>query len=441
MLIFVVVATSVLHGEFLRREKMELLDQQVRETATALLDSEIGDLRKIQFERVDALISEELGESRLGKFFVIRNNAGDVLFESTGAKLLRIADIPRNSRWVTLHHRGHYVRILNLDLPRINDRTLQVGVSIREELLSPRYFSRTNLVFTLVIFTLGVAAAWFLTFLLARPMLRLSDFLVSVARDPGARMELPELPKDLSRFSGRDEFAALLTALRHLISRVNRDYQVSRFWSYQMAHELKTPLTLIEAQVNEAQRVGKLDSELAAKILAELFEISETISTFLAWAEVENATTQKRLYVVRAERIVHDLERRLNAGFGPRLRVEVEGDFSIMCNIQHLEQAVGNLLTNALTYSEGDVLVKIEDGHIRISDHGSGIPETVMRRLGEPFNKGEMRRGNGLGLALVSSISRLYGWRLDFASTPKGTTVTLEFPELPQEQSSYPAGI
>lgn len=435
----VVVATSILHGEFLRQEKLNLIDQQVRDTATALLDSQFGDLRKIDFDRIEELISEELGENRIGKFFVIRNNAGDILFESTGTKLLPLSEIPRSPRWITLRSKGQYIRILNLDLPRIDDRTLQVGVVIGEELVSPGYFSRANMIFTAAIMCFGLLVAWGLTSLLMKPISRLATFVEAAAKEPSQKMELPSLPSDLKALYANakmsDELVQLLVGFQTLIDRVNRDYRVSRFWSYQMAHELKTPMALIEMHIADAQKNASLSNEVAKTIMDEVFEMSETISSFLAWAEIENLTGQKLLHVVRASKLVTDIHRRLEAGFKGRLDIHIRHDFSLMTNIQHAEQAVGNLIVNALSYSSGPVFVEVLEDAIEIKDSGPGLPNAVLQRLGEPFNKGENALGehnkaNGLGLALVHSIVRLYKWKIDFETSSLGTTVKMQFPSI-----------
>lgn len=437
----VVIATVLLHGEFLRRERLDLIDQQVRETAAALLDSQIGELRQIDFEHVEAIISEELGENRIGKFFVIRNDAGQILFESAGAKLLPIPEIPRSPRWITLIVKGQYVRILNLALPRINDRTLQVGIVIDEDLVTPGLFTRANLLFVTGIMVLGLLFAWILTSLLMKPVSHLAAYVDQAATTPEQRMELPALPPGLRAMAvdsnSKDELTRLLVGFDTLIDRVNRDYQISRFWSYQMAHELKTPMALIEMHVADARRAGQMPEKSAQAIINEIFGVSETITSFLSWAELENSSGQKHLHVIRASNLVTEIQKRLETGYAGRLHIRVREDFELMTNIQHAEQAVSNLILNALNYSPGDqpVFIDVFDGEISVKDHGPGIPPVVLKRAGEPFNRGESqspqaRKGTGLGLALVYSIARQYGWKVDLESTASGTVARLTVPEI-----------
>lgn len=449
MISVVVVGTTILHGEFLRREKQSLIDQQVRDTATALLDSELMDLRKIEFEKVDRILSEELGENRIGKFFVIRNNAGDLLYESAAAMLLPLSELPRSPRWITIEEKGQYIRLLNLSLPDIPDRTLQVGVVIGEELLAPGYFSKANLFFTAAIMLVGLILAWILTSLLMRPISRLSAFISEVAAEnPTGKLELPPLPESLRRLAHgadqKDEFTSLLTGFEKLLNRINRDYRMSRIWSYQMAHELKTPMALIEAKVSQGQSQGRVPEDLARDILVEVFATSETITSFLTWAELENSSEQKRLFVVPISKVLSSLRDRLAPHFSHRLELHVGTDFNVMTNLQHLEHALGNLIMNALIYSPPEKAVKIEasERQVEVVDQGLGFPPNVLERLGEPFNKGTpismthtpvAPKGNGLGLALVHSICRIYLWKLEIQSTPEGTRIRIRFPA--QEES------
>jgi two-component system sensor histidine kinase QseC len=200
-------------------------------------------------------------------------------------------------------------------------------------------------------------------------------------------------------------------------------------------------MALLEAQVAEAQQNGRIGDKLATSILCEIFEVSETVTTFLTWAEVENATGQKRLHVIRAFKLVEDIAARLESTFPGRVELNLIDDFNVMSNIQHLEQALNNLIFNALVYSPANETVRVIVGErtIRVVDRGSGIPSEVMQRFGEPFNKGEgqraslNRKANGLGLALVQSISKLYEWNLRISTDSSGTRACIAFPNLPEQ--------
>lgn len=445
VLTVVAIGATLLHGFFLRQERLAQIDSQVREAAASLLDSDLNRLRVEGVERIEAILNEELGESRIGKVFVMRNDRGDRLYESAGAKVLQLGEVPGDPQWITLELKGRYVRILNLKLPRVPDRTLQVGLVIDQALLSTIYLSPSNLVFMLCIFLLGLAAAWGLTSTLMHPLSRLVDHISSVAESDN--VSLAPLPRHLySRgdiFNKRDELVRLIESFSELLERINRKQKLLRSWSYQMAHELKTPLAIMEGEIVAAKREGRLGQDTAGRVLGELMEASGTVTAFLSWAELEGAPPRKNLYAHSAQKTLADLGRRLEPRYPGRLRIQPDEDFSVLSGLQHLEHVALNLIQNALNYSEGAVTVNSPEAYtLQIVDQGAGVPQDVLARLGEPFNRGAspsgQQRGHGLGLAFVQSVCRLYDWKLTVSSTAAGTVVTLRFPRL-QDEAAPPA--
>lgn len=440
VLIVVAAGTIALHTVFLRKEQLQLIDQQVREAAVALLDSDLNEPRRLEIGRVENIISEELGENRIGKFFVIRNEAGETIFESTSARLLTIPKIPQQPQWIGIHEKGKYFRILNLALPKIPNRTLQVGLVIDDKLLKPGYLSSNVLGFVALALGLGLVVAWLLASFLTKPISSLAEFIETAAQDPDVGKRLPKLPESVRSIGEdaadkpRDELARLIVSFDRLIERVNRGYNVSRFWSYQMAHELKTPMAVVEALVNRGVHERKVSEEYGSKVLNEVFDVSETISSFLSWAEVESSPSPKRQYVMRPSRVLSSVTARLSQVHGTRIMTHIDHDFSILGNLQQLEQLLTNLIQNACNYSPQDkpVVVRSFEHSISIRDEGRGIPSAVLEKLGEPFNRGEInisgQKSTGLGLAYSQSVCWLHGWRMTVHSDTTGTEILIRFP-------------
>lgn len=444
VLLFVTTGLVLVHGYLVRIDRLAFIDQQVRNTATALLDSELGELRRVNFNTVESILAKELGDSRVGKFFIIRNQKGKILFDSSSVKDLAIENVPRDTQWVTISRHGRYIRILNLQLPTIHDRMLQVGLVLDEEILSPPFLSRSSLLFLIVAMTLGFAVAWFLSGLLLKPINDLARFVGGAADLAKSSNEIPDLPAGLfpkrrrKEVMRNDEFSTLLKGLQAFISRINKNYKVSRFWTYQMAHEIKTPLSILNVELEEAELNGRVSEDLAVSMRKELSRASDVVSSFLSWAELENSRTNRHLHMNRASRSLHEIADRLETRFPARLRVEIEKDFNVLANPLHLEQALINLVSNALKYSTEDkeVVVTVRTHRIDIKDSGPGVPEEVLDRIGEPFNRASKPgtvqgkpNGHGLGLAWVSSVAKLYGWELLIDSSAEGTTASLIFGE------------
>jgi len=426
-----------LYSFFLQKERFRHIDQQVRETAAALVDSELGDLRKFDFDQADDIISEELGESRIGKFFIVRNAEGHILFESASVKVLPVRDIPRDDRWITLATNENYIRVLNLSLPRFPDRTLQVGVVVNNEIACSKYVSRASLVLLISIFAVGLLASLFLTSFLLQPLAKLADFISSASDKLKAEQVITSVPENLRRkgsgverfFRLQDEYQRLVEGFNLFIERINRFHRNSKLWAYQMAHELKTPLTLINLESESLLEV-KSPKEQAPKVRSirfELRKVSEALGSFLNWAELENSTGSKHLFANRIAQVTTSCAQRLDAE-GKKIELLIHTDFIVPSSPAHLEQLILNLLTNALKHSGASkVKVQICQNGLCVEDFGPGIPTSVLERLGEPFNKGTDRQGTGLGLAWVNSICKLYSWDLNVTSSPAGTKVLVTF--------------
>ncbi|RZA06631.1 MAG: HAMP domain-containing histidine kinase [Proteobacteria bacterium] len=427
------LAAVGIHGWFLRVERIRLIDQQVRDTAETLLDSELGDLRRVNYERVEEIISEELGENRIGKFFVIRGAKNQVIYESASAKVLPLLELPQSPQWVTVEEKGQYIRVLNLSLPRIKDRTMQVGVVLDDGLVSAFPPLRRVAIFIAAALLIGLASAALLTSYLLRPISNLYSFIADLSRDEAPR-GLPPLILSAHHRESRDEMSALLRGVARLIERVNRGHRTSRAWSFQMAHELKTPLAIIEAEITQAEASGAIPEKLASSVREELMQASSAVTLFLSWAELEEAPASGanggRLYAQRIKPVVETLCGRLEKQFPSRLAFTAEENFTVLAAAQHLELLLSNLLRNALVHSGGAVQIRAGGSAVEITDNGAGLPAAVKDRLGEPFNKGPGReKGHGLGLALVAGICRRYGWGLQFSEAPGGgTCARVEFP-------------
>lgn len=447
MLTIVTIGATLLHGHLLRKDRVTRVDQQMRDAGEKILRSDLLRLQNPEYARVDQMLSDELGDSRIGKFFAIRTHGGEIIFESMGAKLFNLRSTPAETEWFTLYQNGKWIRVLNLQLPNIPSRVLQVGIALDNALISPDYFSSANLMFLACIFVLGLATAWGLTSFLLHPLSQLVKFISGISLE--SSISLPALPPELTRLrhgakTGRkDELKQLIESFSSLMERVNRGYKLSRAWSYQMAHELKTPLAIMEGEITAARKNGELPPETAERLLQELMAASTAVTEFLTWAELEGAAEQRNLYALPAHTTLSDLQNRLANKFPGRIQLKLENNFYVFSNLQHFEHLLLNLASNALHYSPLGSVVEISTPHpqeIRVRDLGAGIPPKVLERIGEPFNRGgaprnNLSRGHGLGLAYVRSVCRLYGWTFQIQPQQPGTEIILQFPDLAEEST------
>ena len=207
------------------------------------------------------------------------------------------------------------------------------------------------------------------------------------------------------------------------------------------AHELNTPLGTIAILAGElaAQLEGDRKHE-AEEIRRQIARCKEIISKMLAprgGAELEEAKEFELAPVVQAA-----VERWQTGRPGPKPRLSIDGSVRrarARLPLHAFEQAVANLLDNAAqaTESRRDREVRValaRDGdslRLSVADNGVGVPEALLRRIGEPFfTTKEPGRGTGLGLYLARHVVEREGGEMTVSSTEgRGTEVTLTVPE------------
>lgn len=252
-------------------------------------------------------------------------------------------------------------------------------------------------------------------------------------------------------FFGTVFFLAIIVGLilntSFLLREIRRNEQHDSFLNA-VTHELKTPIasirlyleTLQRRDVGEAQRQGFYRS-----MLDDTSRLLGTVNQVLKAGEVGyGRAAQHRGDVDLAELVREcvDLARTRHRLEAEAIKIEpVNGQpTTVNADAEDLRIALGNILDNAVKYSNGrvDVAVKIasaDEKHItlRVHDEGVGIPPQELKRVFKRFYRVPGRthvKGTGLGLFIVRSIARAHGGRVSIESEGegRGTTVVLELP-------------
>lgn len=413
---------SVLHFYFMAEERLRLIDQQLEASASLLLTSDLPKLTFEDLEQVETYLYEILGNSRTNKLILIKNQKGRVIFSSRNARWL-LEDLPEAPKWQMVTVEGHRLRLLAVKVPQVK-KTLQIAMVLDTELF---YWRQLDFIFVLYVLSallLVLGVTFFLARALLRPLGHLADYLnfVSEQFDEGFRDPAPRISREL-RVAGsgpQDEFWLLTQAATRLTEKIGRNMKLMRSWTAQMAHELKTPLTILRNQLDEGEATAQLD------------RLDHVISSFLEWASVENSASQSgQLTAIALSPVVRSIASRLDRVYPGRIVVEQTAMPTLFGSPPLVEQAITNLISNALKYSKPDtqVAVRLTATSIIVEDRGSGIPGVVLEKLGQPFNffqqENSSTKGTGLGLAWVATICRKYGWKLEVNATPAGSTVAV----------------
>jgi signal transduction histidine kinase len=214
-----------------------------------------------------------------------------------------------------------------------------------------------------------------------------------------------------------------------------------------VSHDLKTPLALIQlfAETLELGRLKNTDraTEYYRIINSEARKLTRLINNLLDFSKIEAGL---RLYRLKpsdltevTKRVLESLQSQfrhnqfnVTARLGPPV--------SVMIDPEAVEQALENLLSNAMKYSpeSREILVEVvtegQDGVVRVTDRGVGIPEKFHRRIFRKFYRlqtdaGSGPQGTGLGLAIVDHIMRGHRGSVRVVSEPgRGSTFSLHFP-------------
>lgn len=230
----------------------------------------------------------------------------------------------------------------------------------------------------------------------------------------------------------------------HNLETVRRDFVAN------VSHELKTPITSIKGFV-ETLLDGDLSSAQQSRRFLEIVSrhadrLNSIIDDLLSLSRLEQADQVGELPFVRTplkpllENVVQAFEPAMDEK-NIDIKLQCPEDISAVANGPLLEQAVANLVNNAVKYSDPGKYIQVaaeqtDDGCVAISvqDNGCGIERKHQRRIFERFyvvDKGRSRKlgGTGLGLAIVKHICNAHGGYIRVESQPgKGSTFTITIP-------------
>ena len=247
---------------------------------------------------------------------------------------------------------------------------------------------------------------------------------------------------------GPRDFARLSISFNRMVQELQRSDQQRRNLTADVAHELRTPLHIIQgnlegildgvyqpkedhiqATLDEARHLVRLVDDLQTLSLAESGQISlkkETVNLVELLADVVTSFSPR----AEAEHI--------------KLELEAQGEpavLTITADSGRLDQVLGNLVSNAIRHTPADGAITLSaepvDGGVclRVSDTGEGIPGEDLPFIFDRFWRGDRSRAHkggatsGLGLAISKQLVQAHGGRIRVESEPgKGTTFVIDLP-------------
>jgi two-component system, OmpR family, sensor kinase len=266
-------------------------------------------------------------------------------------------------------------------------------------------------------------------FALAGAALRPVEAMRQSAQEISARVDGDRLPEP----EGDDEIARLARTLNAMLARLEAGLERERRFVAEASHELRTPLASLKAELELALRRPRSTDELRVAIASaaeETDRLAALAEDLLVLARSDEGRLRAANEPIQARDLLETVARRfadraedagldLDVHASPTL--EGRGDRAL------LEQAVGNLVDNALRYGSGTVRLEAgaENGSfaLAVSDDGEGFPPDFLPRAFERFSRADGARApgsTGLGLAIVEAIARAHGGTASARNTADG---------------------
>jgi signal transduction histidine kinase len=208
-----------------------------------------------------------------------------------------------------------------------------------------------------------------------------------------------------------------------MLTRLEAALERERDFVAEAGHELRTPLALLRAELDFALHHAGDEDELRDALKeasAETDRLVQLSGDLLLIASSDRGGMPLKLESIGAPALLASVRNRFawRAEQASRpLEVEAEDGLTISGDRLRLEQALGNLVENALRHGEGRVRMEARrlDGHVhlRVSDEGPGFPDAFVDRAFDRFSRADEAHGGGggagLGLAIVDAIARAHG--------------------------------
>ena len=299
-----------------------------------------------------------------------------------------------------------------------------------------------------LLFTLGsgiiLLAAWVGSGWLAEKVL----IPIEVLSTGAETMSESDLGKRFTLDSPYQEFRRLTQAFNSVMDRFQRSGEIQRRFCDIAAHEMKTPLTILQGNLDVALMKARTSEEYREALLNNLEQVGRLIALTRSLLTLANFTSGKppvHLVPLALEPLIQDLVEELTLLADDRritLSFEVQSVPPVLGDAQWLKQALINLLDNALHYtpSGGAVTVRLqavgEGVAVAVEDTGHGIEQEHLPHLFERFYRTDWARakdagGTGLGLPIVKEIAEAHSGSISVTSqVDKGSVFTLRLPTL-----------
>ena len=291
-------------------------------------------------------------------------------------------------------------------------------------------YRKNSLIISAVLALLGGVATYFISGHALRPIREFSDKIEKVQAQNLADSRIEENQvKELNQLS---------VSYNRMLERLSDAFEIQRQFTANAAHELRTPLALMQVQLDLYHSNGHPDNDadtvqMIKMVTEQNDRLNKMVKTLLDMSELQTVGRDDEIILdALVDEVLEDLEP-LAEGKNIRL-IGKCNDVTMVGSDILIYRLVYNLVENAIKYnhSGGQVTVtadrKEKHVYLSVEDTGAGIPEELKERVFEPFFRVDKSRsrelgGVGLGLALVREIVRVHDGNITVKSNPSGGTI------------------
>ena len=310
----------------------------------------------------------------------------------------------------------------------VGRRILVVGATKQDRAETLAELRNELLVAGPIALLLASAAGYLLAGLALRPVESMRRRAAEIsAETPGERLPVPETGDELERLG---------TTLNEMLDRLEGALERERGFVADAGHELRTPLTILRTELELAQRQAGSVEELKEAIgrsAQEVDRLSQLAEDLLLIARSEDGGLPLRVEPVDVDELFAAVVRRVELraqAEGKRVAASPAGG-AVHGDRIRLEQALVNLVDNALRYGGRSVTLTAHGTELHVTDDGPGFPPEFLGRAFERFSRADAARargGAGLGLAIVRTIAEAHGGHAHAANRVPGADVWLSLP-------------
>jgi heavy metal sensor kinase len=261
------------------------------------------------------------------------------------------------------------------------------------------------------------------------------------------------LSQRLPVISTGDELERLSVSLNRMIGRLDAAFQHINRFSADASHELRSPLTILQLELEgmvQSQRLNPTLTDQIGSALEETQRMSHIVESLLAISRLDAGEAKiqmARLDFGQLAASTTEQMKLLAEEKSIRLTSNVTGNVYVDGDRSHLQQVVVNLVANAIKYTQegGEVELRVfrrsNIAVLEVSDNGAGIPDYALPHVFERFYRADKARsresgGAGLGLAIVKAICTAHGAELSVSSHEgRGSVFRVELPLLDVPES------